>query len=158
MLPLETRALPPPPVGQHDKGMPLAASPSALLTITRSLLLSYLELLHILSANPDAAVYGPKWEDLRDLFQNAHAMINAYRGWQGREALIALLEGEVQRGRESVMEWEIMEKRVNEVLKQVEGGEQKVASDSEWLSKTTNGTKRKRGEEKRLWEIMGAHS
>lgn len=94
-------------------------SPQSLLQITRSILLSYLELLHILVANPAGAEYGPKWEDLRDLFRNAHAILNQYRAWQGREALIGMMESLLAGSEKAQTDWTALEAQVAETLKKI---------------------------------------
>ena len=71
---------------------PLAASPQSLLALTRSLLLNFLELLSILSRDAAPTSYGPKWDDLRDLFTETHRILALYKSWQARQALIELME------------------------------------------------------------------
>ena len=77
---------------------PLAASPQSFITLTRSLLLNFLELLSILSQDAAPTSYGPKWEDLRDLFTETHRILTLYKPWQARQALIELMEQMIQDG------------------------------------------------------------
>jgi hypothetical protein len=102
--------------------------------------------------NPDAKVYGEKWEDMRDLFQNVHAKINAYRAWQGRESLITLLEGEIKAGRDSVREWEEMEVKVNGVLQDIKTDEDGARSEEGPSSDLKNTTNNKHG--KGVWDLV----
>ena len=71
-----------------------------LTRLVYSLLLNFLELADILAQDPRDAPQ--KLEDLRTLFLNAHHLVNEYRPHQGFEALIALMEDRVKRGREEI--------------------------------------------------------
>ncbi|EPE25331.1 Mediator hinge subcomplex-like protein [Glarea lozoyensis ATCC 20868] len=68
-----------------------------LKRIAKSLLLNFLELLGILSHNPEQ--YDEKIKDLRTLFINFHHIINGYRPHQARESLILMMEEQLERSR-----------------------------------------------------------
>ncbi|CAK7212771.1 Mediator of RNA polymerase II transcription subunit 7 [Sporothrix eucalyptigena] len=68
-----------------------------LKKLSKSLLLNFLELAGILAINPrDAA---DKLADLQTIFYNMHQHINEWRPHQTREALIAMLQGQLERTR-----------------------------------------------------------
>ena len=50
------------------------------------------------------------------LFKNAHWVLNCYRPWQAREALVGVLEGMVQKARGEIEGVNRLEGRVKEVL------------------------------------------
>jgi mediator of RNA polymerase II transcription subunit 7 len=90
-----------------------------LTKITKSILLNFLELTTILSADPSAAT--PKLEDIRRLFLNAHHLINMYRPHQARETLIMMMEEQLEEGRREMEECERVRGKVEESLKAMEG-------------------------------------
>ncbi|SJM84992.1 related to Mediator of RNA polymerase II transcription subunit 7 [Zygosaccharomyces bailii] len=65
-----------------------------LRRLLKSLLLNYLELVGILSVNPD--LYPAKVEHIGTILVNIHHLLNEYRPHQSRESLIMLLEGQVE--------------------------------------------------------------
>lgn len=65
-----------------------------LRRLLKSLLLNYLELVGILSYNPQ--LYENKVEHIRVILVNIHHLLNAYRPHQSRESLIMLLEGQLE--------------------------------------------------------------
>jgi hypothetical protein len=77
-----------------------------------------------LATNPSAPAYGTKWDDLRDLFRNAHHSLNSYRPWQAQDALIKLLEEIRDRARAEI-------KGVDELRAKVEVSLKEVASTCE---------------------------
>ncbi|MCJ1245377.1 Mediator of RNA polymerase II transcription subunit 7 [Trapelia coarctata] len=151
-LPPETPSLyPSPPTSQH------------LVRLTRSLLLNFLELLHILATDPSATEYGPKWDDLRDLLRNAHRAVNEYRPHQAREALILLMEEQVERGKREKRGIEELKAKVDEVLAGMEEGLKREGeadgvgggADAEARRSGHQSTDYKKIEaEKRTWEFL----
>ncbi|MCJ1309684.1 Mediator of RNA polymerase II transcription subunit 7 [Agyrium rufum] len=164
---------------------PLYTSPPAptiLLRLTRSILLNYLELVHILANNPFE--FGSKWDDLRDLFANAERAVNEYRPFQAREALIGLLVEEIARAKEEVDGVRRMKERVEGVLGDVARGledekgvagkgqgeqevvikkEEGVEEDddarvdlSQARTKGDDKLSTRKDEERRIWEILNA--
>ena len=115
--------------------------PTALLRLTRSILLNFLEFVHILATNP--ADYPAKWEDLRDLFRNAHHAVNEYRPYQAREALIKMLEDQIQRSKDEIHGVQEMKIKVDGVLKSIADDVEK-----DGLSKEDNRISEKSEEER----------
>jgi len=92
----------------------------SLLNLSKSLLLSFLELIALLSTDPSLG--SQKIEDLRILFVNAHALVNAQRAHGAREALIAMMEKEVSRRRGEVERVSALGGKVDGLLRGL-GGE-----------------------------------
>ncbi|MCJ1300769.1 Mediator of RNA polymerase II transcription subunit 7 [Hypocenomyce scalaris] len=137
---------------------PSPPTPLHLRHITRSLLLNFLEFTHILATNP--ADYGAKWDDLRDLFLNAHHLINEYRPHQARESLILLMEEQVRRGREEVRGVREVKAKVEGILEGLEdtgkeglGELERVGHEGRKTMEEIRG-ERRRGEERTVWEII----
>ena len=68
-----------------------------LKKLSKSLLLNFLELIGILSTNPHDAA--DKLADLQTIFFNMHQHINEWRPHQTREALISMLQAQLERTR-----------------------------------------------------------
>lgn len=158
------------------------SSPQHLLNLTRSLMLSYLELLHIMAINPAPPPYGIKWEDLRDLFKNAHHGLNTYRPWQARDALIKLLEQTKANAEAEIEGVQVLKVKVDRVLRDVARNCEQIAGESEDRpeqdadamtgieygkqvgmadNSPTNGVVNATGEdlqERRLWTMMAEES
>lgn len=92
--------------------------PDYLLLIVRSLHLNFQELCIILSQNP--SLIGPKLDDIKNLFQNAHWLINMYRPHQARESLIAMMEGQLDEWRKETDECSKVQSRAEELLGEIE--------------------------------------
>lgn len=88
------------------------------MTLTRSILLNFLELAGVLSINPaDAA---EKVEHLQTLFYNVHDLINQYRPHQARESLVLMMEEQVERFRGEIASVKEGKTKVEELLKTVQ--------------------------------------
>jgi mediator of RNA polymerase II transcription subunit 7 len=90
-----------------------------LKNLTRSIMLSFLELTGILSQSlSDAA---RKQDEVKTMYVNALHLINEYRPHQARESLILRMEEEVEKGRKEVEDVRKLKERV-EALVEVGGG------------------------------------
>ncbi|KAI9659626.1 MAG: Mediator of RNA polymerase II transcription subunit 7 [Alyxoria varia] len=86
-----------PPSPQPPK---FSTHPSHLTTLTRSILLNFLELAGLMSQDPTQ--HPEKLQDINTLLHNAHSVVNEYRPHQARETLIEVMEGRVRERREEV--------------------------------------------------------
>ncbi|TLD32368.1 mediator of RNA polymerase II transcription subunit 7 [Venturia nashicola] len=85
-----------------------------LKQLARSILLSFIELMGILSVNPN--LYERKIEHLRRLFENALHLINEYRPHQARESLIMMMEKQIQKKRDEIEKVKSMKEKVDTML------------------------------------------
>jgi len=115
-----------------------------MLTITRSILLSFLELVGVLSVNPTQ--YGDKIEHLQTLFYNVHDMINQYRPHQARESLILMMEEQVDKIRAEIRSVNESKKKMHTLLKTIQesGTAAQAQADQE---PSTNGAHEQEDEE-----------
>ena len=97
------------------------------------------------------------------MFRNAHQAVNEYRPHQAREALILLMEGQVERGQSEKKGIEELKAKVDEVLAGLgeglnQGGNGDGADPGQGAGANVNGnqtTERKKNEaEKRMWEVL----
>ncbi|KAL4742814.1 mediator of RNA polymerase II transcription subunit 7 [Aspergillus similis] len=88
-----------------------------LLKISKSLLLNFLEFVGILSVAPEQ--FEPKVEDIRNLFINAHHLLNLYRPHQARESLIMMMEAQLARTKDEIQQMDKLKDEVNAVLEQL---------------------------------------
>ncbi|KAF7594425.1 Mediator of RNA polymerase II transcription subunit 7 [Aspergillus hancockii] len=88
-----------------------------LLKISKSLLLNFLEFVGILSVSPEQ--FESKVEDLRNLFINAHHLLNLYRPHQARESLILMMEEQLSRTREEIQQMDKLKEDITEALEQL---------------------------------------
>ncbi|OJJ64563.1 hypothetical protein ASPSYDRAFT_141641 [Aspergillus sydowii CBS 593.65] len=88
-----------------------------LLKISKSLLLNFLEFTGILSETPEQ--FEPKIEDIRNLFINAHHLLNLYRPHQARESLIMMMEEQLSRTKEEIQQMDKLKGELNVTLDQL---------------------------------------
>jgi mediator of RNA polymerase II transcription subunit 7 len=91
----------------------------ALMRLTKSLLLNFLELMTIMTDNPGERT--EKVADIRRLIINVHAVINMYRPHQARESVRERLRGMLEDGEEEIRSGEEVQARVRGFLEEVEG-------------------------------------
>ncbi|TIA29067.1 mediator of RNA polymerase II transcription subunit 7 [Aureobasidium pullulans] len=88
-----------------------------LQTLTRAVLLNFLELVGTLSVNP---TQGPeKVEHLQTLFYNLHDLINRYRPHQARESLIMTMEDQLDKIKAQVESVNSAKDRMEQVLSDI---------------------------------------
>ncbi|KAL8860513.1 MAG: hypothetical protein Q9178_003172 [Gyalolechia marmorata] len=176
-LPPELRNLlppPPPPSNQqyrvfgetHEKSAPTSTdtppkdppNPQRLLKTTRQLLLAFLSLTNSLAVEPDT--WAPKWDEMRALFSEAHAIVNAYRPHQARETLIHMMEEQIERCRAETQGCRDVCERARKVVEDVEsqGGLKMSNTEPEEVqpprTKSRDESLRVTSTEKRVWDII----
>ena len=87
-----------------------------LFRFLRSTLLSFVELLGIVSSNPTSPQKDQKLRDILTLVANMHALLNEYRPHQARETLINMMKEQLERKREEVVSIRRMKQKVQETL------------------------------------------
>ncbi|KAH1946711.1 Mediator of RNA polymerase II transcription subunit 7 [Aspergillus fumigatus] len=129
-----------------------------LLKISKSLLLNFLEFVGILSIAPEQ--FQSKVEDLRNLFINAHHLLNLYRPHQARESLIMMMEEQLNRSREEIQQMDKMHAEINGFLEQLKA--QGIDIDSASKSREDVTAKRATGDQdannanssRLVWDIL----
>lgn len=97
-----------------------------LLKISKSLLLNFLEFVGILSVSPEQ--FESKVEDIRNLFINAHHLLNLYRPHQARESLIMMMEEQLHRTKDEIKQMDKVKADIESVLNQLEVEGRQVGS------------------------------
>lgn len=122
--------------GKEEPSAPPLNHAYYLLKISKSLLLNFLEFVGILSVAPEQ--FEPKLEDLRNLFINAHHLLNLYRPHQARESLILMMEEQLDRTREEIREMDCLKDRIEQLLEQLKiDGADALAASSQVATEVT---------------------
>jgi len=130
-----------------------------MLTITRSILLNFLELVGVLSVNPTQ--YGDKIEHLQTLFYNVHDMINQYRPHQARESLILMMEEQVDKIRTEIRGVNESKEKMHTLLKTIQESGTAAQAQAEQTPHTNGvheqedeGTKARRELQRSQWDAL----
>lgn len=126
-----------------------------LLKISKSLLLNFLEFCGILSVSPEQ--FESKVEDLRNLFINAHHLLNLYRPHQARESLIMMMEEQLERSREEIKQMDKVKLDIESMLDRLhaEGGR---TNDAEQLrndqTQSKDAQQQKIANSRLVWDLL----
>lgn len=146
----------PPAAGTEQNSQPSPPLNHAyyLLKISKSLLLNFLEFTGILSVSPEQ--FESKVEDLRNLFINAHHLLNLYRPHQARESLIMMMEEQLNHSREEMRQMDKVKAEVESVLEQLQAeGSRVSATGPEDDTDQAKALKEKADEHSRLiWDLL----
>lgn len=125
-----------------------------LLKISKSLLLNFLEFVGTLSVSPEQ--FESKVQDLRNLFINAHHLLNLYRPHQARESLIMMMEEQLNHSREEIKQMDKVKADIEGLLEQLQAeGRQALPIESEENNDQAKSLKEKADEHSRLiWELL----
>lgn len=95
-------------------------------------------------------------EDLRNLFINAHHLLNLYRPHQARESLIMMMEEQLKHSREEIEQMDKVKADIEGVLEQLQAeGHRVAASKSGDQNDQTKALKEKADEHSRLiWDLL----
>jgi mediator of RNA polymerase II transcription subunit 7 len=139
-----------------------------LKSLTRSIMLSFLELVGMLAENPTEA--HTKQEQIKTMYLNALHLVNEYRPHQARESLILRMEDEIEKGRKEVEEVRVLRERVEALLGAQDGGVDALAGGVGLNGHTegangVNGTEAAKADEKgareaqvqrAIWDVLNA--
>ncbi|KAJ5172041.1 Mediator complex subunit Med7 [Penicillium capsulatum] len=126
-----------------------------LLKISKSLLLNFLEFCGILSVSPEQ--FEAKVEDMRNLFINAHHLLNLYRPHQARESLIMMMEEQLERSREEIKQMDKIKLDIEGMLGQLqaEGGRVTASEQSQDDPSQSKDLQQQEIENSRLvWDLL----
>lgn len=127
-----------------------------LLKISKSLLLNFLEFVGVLSVAPEQ--FQAKVDDLRNLFINAHHLLNLYRPHQARESLIMMMEEQLKRSREEIEQMDKLYAETKGFLDRLKAQGIDVDSAAESVGKDTeksDASNGQAGKDSRLiWDIL----
>lgn len=129
-----------------------------LLKISKSLLLNFLEFVGILSVSPEQ--YQAKVEDLRNLFINAHHLLNLYRPHQARESLIMMMEEQLERSKDEIKQMDKVKADIETLLGQLEdeGRQTSSAVQPEGVNQTTEDARRVIDDSRLVWDLLDRDS
>ncbi|CAG8947491.1 unnamed protein product [Penicillium salamii] len=116
---------PPASTTEQDSQSPPLNHAYYLLKISKSLLLNFLEFVGTLSVSPEQ--FESKVQDLRNLFINAHHLLNLYRPHQARESLIMMMEEQLNHSREEIKQMDKVKADIENVLEQLQAEGRRVA-------------------------------
>jgi len=134
-----------------------------LHSLTKKLLLTFLDLTHVLSVDPSLRNWSPRWEELHNTFREMHKVINEYRPHQARETLIRMMEGQIQNVRDETQNARDSIGRAKDVVEGLQkaeymgqGAPYGVDGAMMTVNINTEEDSRKRQEkrEKRVWEVV----
>ncbi|KAI9925273.1 hypothetical protein ASPWEDRAFT_121468 [Aspergillus wentii DTO 134E9] len=126
-----------------------------LLKISKSLLLNFLDFVGILSVYPEQ--FESKVEDLRNLFINAHHLLNLYRPHQARESLILMMEEQLGRTREEIQEMDKVKVEIEAALEklQAEGLDADAAMQAaEKGNKPIESSEQQAEDSRLMWDLL----
>ncbi|BCS04671.1 mediator complex subunit MED7 [Aspergillus luchuensis] len=127
-----------------------------LLKISKSLLLNFLEFVGVLSVSPEQ--FESKVEDLRNLFINAHHLLNLYRPHQARESLIMMMEEQLSRTKGEIQQMDKLKAEITGVLERLEAdgiAAQSHPQQTDEDSKKDSETSQKTIEDAQLiWDLL----
>lgn len=129
-----------------------------LIKISKSLLLNFLEFVGILSVSPEQ--YQAKVEDLRNLFINAHHLLNLYRPHQARESLIVMMEEQLERSKDEIKQMDKVKADIEGLLEQLEaeGHQTSSAVEPEGANQPKEDARRAIEDSRLVWDFLDRDS
>lgn len=107
-----------------------------------------------LSVSPEQ--FESKVNDLRNLFINAHHLLNLYRPHQARESLIMMMEEQLQRSKDEIDQMDKVKAEIESALEQmqVQGRETKSAKAPAEKSSVSNKDSQEAEDARQMWDIL----
>lgn len=138
----------------NSQGPPQLNHAYYLLKISKSLLLNFLEFVGALSVSPEQ--FESKVNDLRNLFINAHHLLNLYRPHQARESLIMMMEEQLQRSKDEIDQMDKVKAEIESALEQmqVQGRETKSAKAPAEKISVSNKDSQEAEDARQMWDIL----
>ncbi|KAJ5925012.1 Mediator complex subunit Med7 [Penicillium verhagenii] len=123
-----------------------------LLKISKSLLLNFLETVGILSVSPEQ--FEPKIEDMRNLFINAHHLLNLYRPHQARESLIMMMEEQLERTKQEIKHMDKVKTDIEGALAEIQAEGSRISSTEESADLSNLESSRKAEDSRMIWDLL----
>ncbi|KAJ5133117.1 hypothetical protein N7526_004482 [Penicillium atrosanguineum] len=139
----------------HDPSKPSPLNHAYyLLKISKSLLLNFLEFVGVLSVSPEQ--FESKVEDMRNLFINAHHLLNLYRPHQARESLIMMMEEQLHRTKDEIEQMDKVKADIESVLDQLEAEGRQVGSveQLDHASDSKEAARRTIEDRRLVWDLL----
>jgi len=107
-----------------------------------------------LSVSPEQ--FESKVNDLRNLFINAHHLLNLYRPHQARESLIMMMEEQLQRSKDEIDQMDKVKAEIESALEQmqVQGRETKSAKAPAEKISVSNKDSQEAEDARQMWDIL----
>jgi mediator of RNA polymerase II transcription subunit 7 len=96
--------------------------------------------------------------DLRNLFINAHHLLNLYRPHQARESLVMMMEEQLQRSKDEIEQMDKVKAEIESALEQLETQGKEIGSAEQPTNdvETAEKDSLQPGEGSRqLWDVLG---
>lgn len=118
--------------------------------------MNFLEFVGILSISPEQ--FESKVEDIRNLFINAHHLLNLYRPHQSRESLITMMEEQLERTKDEIQQMDKLKTEIEGVLNelQAEGSQASLAEQKKDAAAhtVTDSQAAKTKDSRLIWDLI----
>lgn len=129
---------------------PTTNIPAALTSLTKSLLLTFLQLTQMLAQDPTHESRYELLEHVKTVFVNIHVLINSYRPHQAREGVVNMLKDRIEDARAEIRQSSQLKERVEGFLRGLEDAQEQNGQLGE-AGKTAS---REEEQYKRMWRMI----
>jgi mediator of RNA polymerase II transcription subunit 7 len=130
---------------------PTTNIPAALTSLTKSLLLTFLQLTQMLAQDPTHESRYELLEHIKTVFVNIHVLINSYRPHQAREGVVNMLKDRIEDARAEIRQSSQLKERVEGFLKGLEDAQEQHGQLAGEASTTAS---REEEQDKRMWRMI----